>query len=110
MVMDDLTGRVALVTGASRGIGREIAKALAAAGAHVVVNYRAAADQADAVVRGIEAAGGTALALQADISDSRRAADLVRQTEDRVGSISVLVNNAGVNARRPLDQLDAEFW
>jgi len=110
MVMDDLTGRVALVTGASRGIGREIAKALAAAGARVVVNYRAAADQADGVVRGIESAGGTAIALQADISDATSAAELVRQTEDRLGAIGVLVNNAGVNARRPLEQLDAQLW
>lgn len=108
--MDDLSGRVALVTGASRGIGREIARALAANGARVAVNYRAAADQADAVVRDIVATGGTAVALQADISDARSATDLVRQTEDRLGAIGVLVNNAGVNARRPLDQLDAQLW
>jgi 3-oxoacyl-[acyl-carrier protein] reductase len=108
--MDDLAGRVALVTGASRGIGREIAKALAAAGARVVVNYRAAADQAATVVRGIEATGGAAVALQADISDPQSAADLVREIEARVGPIGVLVNNAGVNAGRPLDQLDAKIW
>jgi 3-oxoacyl-[acyl-carrier protein] reductase len=109
-LMDDLTGRVALVTGASRGIGREIARALAAAGSRVVVNYRAAADQADTLVREIEATGGAAVALQADISDPRTAEDLVRETEARVGPIGVLVNNAGVNARRPLDQLDAQIW
>ena len=108
--MDDLTGRVALVTGGSRGIGREIARALAAAGARVAVNYRAAADAADIVVRDIESAGGKAVALQADVSDPLAAAELVRETEARLGPIGVLVNNAGVNAGNPLDRLDAQIW
>jgi 3-oxoacyl-[acyl-carrier protein] reductase len=109
-LMDDLTGRVALVTGGSRGIGREIARALAAAGARVAVNYRAAADAADIVVRDIESAGGKAVALQADVSDPLAAAELVRETEVRLGPIGVLVNNAGVNAGKPLDRLDAQIW
>ena len=83
--MDNLTDRVALVTGASRGIGRDIAKALAAAGVRVAVNYRTAADKADEVVREIEAAGGTAVALQADVSEPGAAAALVRDAEARIG-------------------------
>ena len=65
---------------------------------------------ADTVVRDIESAGGKAVALQADISDPLAAAELVRETEARLGPIGVLVNNAGVNAGKPLDQLDAQIW
>jgi 3-oxoacyl-[acyl-carrier protein] reductase len=108
--MDDLVSRVALVTGGSRGIGRAIATALAAAGARVAVNYRVKRADADAVVRGIEATGGTAVSLQADVSDHRAALDLVRQTEARLGPIGIVVNNAGVNRGKPLDKLDPEIW
>jgi 3-oxoacyl-[acyl-carrier protein] reductase len=108
--MDDLVDRVALVTGGSRGIGRAIAIALAAAGARIAVNYRVMRADAEAVVGGIEAAGGTAVALQADVSDHQAALDLVRETEARLGPIGILVNNAGVNPGKPLDQLDPELW
>jgi 3-oxoacyl-[acyl-carrier protein] reductase len=108
--MDDLTNRVALVTGASRGIGRDIAIALAGAGARVAVNYRKASSRADEVVHEIAAAGGTAVALQADVSDPMAAAALVREAEARLGPIDILVNNAGILARKPLDELGPADW
>lgn len=92
-----LNGKLAIVTGASSGIGAAIAKAFAAEGATVVVNYAAGKDRADAVVTSIEAAGGKALAIQADMSKS---ADVVRMfdtlVDQELGKIDVLVNNAGV--------------
>ena len=103
--MGELNGKVALVTGASRGIGRTIAMQLAAAGVTVGVNYRTSVAEANEVVRQIAAAGGTAVALNADVSDPEAAAKLVAETEERLGSIGILVNNAGVNPRKPLDQL-----
>jgi len=108
--MDDLTDKVALVTGASRGIGRAIALALAGVGAKVVVNYRAAAAAANEVVEEIASEGGTAVALQADVSDAHAAAALVRDAEERLGPIGILVNNAGVIVRKALDQLGPDDW
>ncbi len=108
--MGELNGKVALVTGASRGIGRTIAMQLAAAGVTVGVNYRTSVAEANEVVRLIAAAGGTAVALNADVSDPEAAAKLVADTEERLGSIGILVNNAGVNPRKPLDQLATRDW
>jgi 3-oxoacyl-[acyl-carrier protein] reductase len=92
----DLSGRVALVTGASRGIGRAIASTLAQAGAAVVVNYREQQQAADEVVAAIQASGGTALAAQADISNSTDVERLLKTTLDTYGHIDILVNNAGI--------------
>ena len=108
--MQELAGKVALVTGASRGIGRAIAEALAGAGVKVAVNYHTAGDFATEVVDGIAQSGGTAIALQADISDVSAAAALVRDTESALGPLGILVNNAGVLARRPVDDVDPAFW
>jgi 3-oxoacyl-[acyl-carrier protein] reductase len=108
--MDDLTNRVALVTGASRGIGRAIATALARAGVNVIINYRSSAAEANDLVREIAVGGGTALALQADVSDANAAAELVREAEARLGPLGILVNNAGMNAGKPLDQLGPDDW
>jgi 3-oxoacyl-[acyl-carrier protein] reductase len=108
--MDDLRGRVALVTGGSRGIGRDIAVGLAALGVNVAVNYRAAGEDAAAVVRQIAVAGGTAVALQADVSDPHAAAALVREAEARLGPLGIVVNNAGVIVRKPLEQLGPDDW
>jgi 3-oxoacyl-[acyl-carrier protein] reductase len=102
---EDLAGRVALVTGASRGIGKAIALALAAAGADVAVNYRARADDAQAVAAAIRALGRRSVALGADVSQSAAVAKLVRAAEEALGPIDVLVNNAGVALRRDLDEL-----
>ena len=108
--MQDLAGKVALVTGASRGIGRAIAEALAGAGVKVAVNYHTAGDLAKEVVDGIAQSGGTAIALQADISDVSAASALVRDTESALGPLGIIVNNAGVLARRPVDDVDPAFW
>jgi short subunit dehydrogenase len=86
--MDDLSGRVALVTGASRGIGREIAMALAASGCEVAIGYNSNAGQAEAVVAAIKALGRSAVALSADVSNPVHAADLVAATERDLGPIS----------------------
>ena len=91
-----LKGKVALVTGASRGIGAAIAQRLAAEGAHVAFNYANSPERADAVVRAIEAAGGKALAIQADQGDSAAVTAMVNQAHAHFGRLDILVNSAGV--------------
>jgi len=92
----DLSGRNVLVTGASRGIGRAIALALAECGAAVVVNCRTRTDEADAVVARIRAAGGRAIAVSADVSLGADVASLVERGARDLGPIDILVNNAGI--------------
>jgi 3-oxoacyl-[acyl-carrier protein] reductase len=92
----DLNGKVALVTGASRGIGRAIATTLAAAGASVAVNYRANEEAAQAVVAEITGAGGKATAVQADVGRADEVERLVKTTLEAYGRLDVLVNNAGI--------------
>jgi 3-oxoacyl-[acyl-carrier protein] reductase len=100
----------ALVTGASRGIGAAIAKALAREGWPVGVNYRSDADSAEAVVREITEAGGRAIAIQADVSDAEAAEALFKRVEDELGPVLVLVNNAGVRADGLSPQIDDDDW
>jgi 3-oxoacyl-[acyl-carrier protein] reductase len=100
----------ALVTGASRGIGAAIAKALAREGWPVGVNYRSDADSAEAVVKEIEGFGGRALAVQADIADPEAAEPLFKRVEDELGAVLVLVNNAGVRADGLSPQIDDDDW
>ncbi len=106
--MDTLQGKVAVVTGASRGIGRATAERLAKDGATVVVNYATSAAEADAVVEGIKAQGGTALAVQADIArvdDIRR---LFSETRERLGRLDILVANAGYSCFKPMAEITEE--
>jgi NAD(P)-dependent dehydrogenase (short-subunit alcohol dehydrogenase family) len=101
-----LAGRTALVTGASRGLGRAIALRLAAAGAAVAVNYRAQAEAADLVVREITAAGGRGLAVRADIADAAQVREMIARTTSALGAVDILVNNAGVSHRGDLGDAD----
>jgi NAD(P)-dependent dehydrogenase (short-subunit alcohol dehydrogenase family) len=105
-----LSGRVALVTGAGRRIGRIIALTLARAGANVIVNYHRSRAEALATVREIEALGVKALALRADVSRPERVRAMFRTVEKRFGSLDILVNNAGTFFRRPWNQLRERDW
>jgi 3-oxoacyl-[acyl-carrier protein] reductase len=101
--MSDLTGKVAIVTGASKGIGAGIAKGLAAAGAAVVVNYASSRDGADRVVSEITRQGGRAIAVQGDTSRPADVRRLFEETEKAFGSLNVLVNNAGLYQFDPIE-------
>ncbi|MBN2007686.1 MAG: 3-oxoacyl-[acyl-carrier-protein] reductase [Anaerolineae bacterium] len=105
-----LKGKVALVTGGSRGIGRAVALALANSGADVVVNYQRNADAAYAVTAEIEALGQRALAAQADVGDLGQAATLVDATVSGMGRLDILVNNAGITRDNLLMRMQEEDW
>jgi len=105
-----LGGKVAVVTGASSGIGAGIAKALGAEGATVVVNYATSKDGANAVVASIEEAGGTAVAIQADMSSSADVVRLFDQVKDEHGKVDVLVNNAGIGVFEMVADLTEEAF
>jgi 3-oxoacyl-[acyl-carrier protein] reductase len=106
--MGKLTGKVAVVTGASKGIGAGIAKGLAAAGASVVVNYATSKDGADHVVAEITEAGGSAIAVQGDMSKTADVKRLFAETKKAFGSVDILVNNAGVYRFEPLEAVTEE--
>ncbi|MEM8637270.1 MAG: 3-oxoacyl-[acyl-carrier-protein] reductase [Cyanobacteria bacterium P01_G01_bin.54] len=108
--LQKLQGKVAIVTGASRGIGRAIALHLAREGATVVVNYARSSTAAEDVVAEITAAGGTAQAVQADVSQGEQVDTLVKTTKDAYGSIDVLVNNAGITKDTLLLRMKPEDW
>ena len=105
-----LDGQTALVTGASRGIGRAVALALASEGAEVVVNYASSPDAAEAVVAEIQAKGGSAYALKADVSDEASVDDLIKTVLKRSERIDVLVNNAGITRDGLLMRMKTEDW
>ena len=106
--MSKLQGKVAVVTGASKGIGAEIARDLAAAGAKVVVNYASSREGADKVVAGITAKGGKAIAVQGDVAKVADVERLFAETKKAYGPVDVLVNNAGVYGFSPVDDFTAE--
>jgi NAD(P)-dependent dehydrogenase (short-subunit alcohol dehydrogenase family) len=106
----DLTGRVALVTGAGSGLGREVARRFAAAGARVAVHYRTSRDGALEVVRDIEAAGGKARVVGADLARDGEADRVVDEVSEAFGRLDVLVNNAGVYPLAGLLEMTATQW
>ncbi len=108
--MRDLKKRVALVTGASRGIGAGTALALARAGADVAVNYRENADSAAAVCREISGLGQKALAVQADVSVAAEVRRMLSEVESRLGSVDILVNNAGISRPQKLEDITEKDW
>jgi 3-oxoacyl-[acyl-carrier protein] reductase len=108
--MDDLRNRVALVTGASRGIGAGIAVALAQAGADIAVNYRQRSDAAGSVCAKITALGGKAFAVQANVSVATEVKRMTAEVESRLGCIDILVNSAGIAIPRELEEITEREW
>lgn len=108
--MEKFAGKAAIVTGASRGIGREIALLLAKEGARVAVNYSGSKDKADEVVQLITASGGEAFAIQADVSNADSVKVMVDQTLETFGSIDILVNNAGITRDNLLMRMKDDEW
>ncbi len=106
----NLQNQVAIVTGGSRGIGRAIALQLADAGASVAVNYRSRVEEAEKVVAEIAAAGGQAVAIEADVAEYDQAQHLVQRTIDELGGLHVVVNNAGITRDGLLCQMDPDDW
>ena len=108
--MSELAGKVAIVTGASKGIGAAIAKALGAAGAKVVVNYASSKEGAELVVAAITSKGGKAIAVHGNVSEAKDVQRLFAETKKAFGSLDVLVNNAGVFEFAPLEAVtESEF-
>lgn len=106
----ELSGKVAIVTGAGRNIGRAIALAFAHAGAAVVLNVRSNQAEADSVVREIEAAGGKAVAVLGDVGDEKTSAALADTALKRFGRIDFLINNAALRREKPIDQMSYAEW
>ena len=105
-----LEGRVAIVTGASRGIGRAIARQLSQCGASVIVNYLKSAQPAEELVSSILAEGGQAKAIQADVSDFKQAQELVKEAIDAFGGLDILVNNAGITRDTLIMMMSEQDW
>lgn len=108
--MSKLAGKVAVVTGGSKGIGAAIARALAADGAQVVVNYASSKAGADAVVQAIAAAGGKAVAVQGDVSKAGQAQGVIEAAIREFGRLDVLVNNSGIYEFAPIDEVTEDQY
>jgi NAD(P)-dependent dehydrogenase (short-subunit alcohol dehydrogenase family) len=102
----EFKGQVALVTGASRGIGRAIAVRLAKGGAGVCLNYTSRSDEAEAAAAEIRSAGGSAITCRADVADAGQVAAMVREVEAKMGAVTIAVNNAGIMVRGTLDSFE----
>ncbi len=107
---NDLTNKIALVTGGSRGIGKAIAIALAQAGADVAVNYRSRQEEADETCAEIQKSGRRAIAVQADVSLAADVARLVAAVEAELGPVAILVNNAGITRPQPVTEITEQDW
>jgi 3-oxoacyl-[acyl-carrier protein] reductase len=105
-----LEGRVALVTGGSRGIGRAVAEALAEEGAAVGVNYRSGKEQAEEVVNAIESAGGNAAAIPGDVAEFDQAESMVKETIEKLGGLHILINNAGIARDALIYNMEPHDW
>lgn len=108
--MKKLENKVAIVTGASKGIGAAIAKHFAAEGAKVVINYASSKEDADRVVKAITDNGGLAIAVQGDVSNVADVINLFNETKNAFGSLDILVNNAGIYLYEPIEQVSAETF
>ncbi len=108
--LGDLAGRVALVTGSSRGIGRAIAMSLARAGVNVAINYRGGASHAEDTVREIRGLGRHTVAVQADVAVALDVTRLVQRVHDDLGPIDILVNNAGITRPQPVEEIREQDW
>jgi len=110
MPPNDISGKVALVTGASRGIGKAVALALAEAGVDVAVNYHTQDAAAEETCVGIKSLGRRALAIRADVSQATEVERLVKMVEEGLGPVEVLVNNAGITRPQPLQEITERDW
>ena len=108
--MFDLTGKKALVTGGSRGIGQGIALALAKQGADVVINFHSKAQEAETMVVAVKALGRDSFAIQADVSDLESIKKMFEEVKNKWGKLDILVNNAGILQSKPFDQITGEDW
>lgn len=108
--MDDLQGKVALVTGAGRGIGKAVAIALARAGVDVAVNFFTREEEALKTSASCRESGRRSIAVRADVSNSSRVTEMVRKVENDLGRIQILVNNAGISIRKSIDEITEEEW
>ncbi|HZY65670.1 MAG TPA: 3-oxoacyl-[acyl-carrier-protein] reductase [Rubrobacteraceae bacterium] len=108
--MANIDGAVAVVTGASRGLGRAIADELGQGGAKVVVNYSRSQEPAEELVEHLKESGTEAVAVQADVSDAEQAERLINETIEQFDRIDILVNNAGINRDKTLKKLSVEDW
>ena len=108
--MSKLAGKTAIITGASRGIGAEIARKFAAEGARVVVNYSGSKEKAEAVVEEIQGNGGEAIAVKANVADAEAVKALVDETMKTFGSVDVLVNNAGITRDNLMMRMKDDEW
>ncbi len=109
-MLDDLTGKVALVTGASRGIGKAVAIALAKAGADVAINYRSHRSEADDTCAEIQQLGRRSVAVKADVSVAAEVGRLAVSVEAKLGPVIILVNNAGITRPQPISEIAEQDW
>jgi 3-oxoacyl-[acyl-carrier protein] reductase len=108
--MDDLNGRVALVTGSSRGIGRAVAIAFANSGADVVINFLKRSEEARAVTKHIQSLGRRSISLQADVAIASDVANLFSKIREQLGSVDLLVNNAGIARPQRIEDISEADW